>query len=540
MLSLFLVFFSLPCLSFCQSSTPFITAYYIANAVNGEVNRRITKYDVISPSFPWTIVLNLTAPAETLTYENPFQVVRNIAPYPLTGFSNATKFVPLDLSTGEHQVSAFANNMNKYVIPYSFFVDLTLPDRGPLPWDVIPVPIEGHGSMGIPNPQEGCERGNDEFKILSVDPSESPYDSQQIQSFITIDWCSGMHAVRVRLMRYERKLLENRTFVDQSTVMQQIRATEVEFNVDVFHYKECQPYYYYIEACVKSSSYEIFCDTSSLKRVPSRQVPEPRIRYRPPIVIEMAPGDSIMIRNEIKVQVEDLDEETESLSNGGFDIHGISFELQGVVMNQSGSTRVLPWNFTDFVDIDLNNVSLSDNGTEVFSRYKDPECPERSDSWRGRYSTKIIVTNIVSGLEKQDERLPRFEQPFYPITPFGEQVTLRVNAVNEGGGRRKDGSSTSLHYQWYLRDQDSLMKTRTYAEPIPGATGNTLKIIATKCGGYVNCGRWGCHDLGILFVDVCNTYGCKRSEGILPNVTAPTFVPEGMVWDKYSCSLQNM
>lgn len=290
----------------------------------------------------------------------------------------------------------------------------------------------------------------------------------------------------------------------------------------------------YAEACVRTSGGDLKCSTSRLFNVPAEEIDGPLPAWRPPFELQLHPGDRAAV---VLAFSNDTSNGRDGFSNGhsdrmGFKLFAVTRLKYGRRVFKNGpslSARVkahIPpasWK---------KGVFRSFNDAKVELEFTRPGCDARY-SLEGRYATQVKVSKRVSPLALQDTQLPRFKTPVYPPTVFGQSATMRVVAENVGGGERKNGEKTKLSYQWYVRTQDGLYGT-SYAEKIVGATGSSITFADARCNVFCPS-RYGVIGLHIYYVDVCNTFGCKRSKAIFPNILPPTLKP-GEEWDELHCT----
>lgn len=491
---------------------PAILGLELVSADSRKHIRSITGFDVISEVSPWTIVAKTTGGhlLKNVTYVKPFLNIVSKAPYPALGFRSETEYHPITLKRGKYTVSAHVNNEKwyEYVIP--IFYDSNLPNIGPSSLKLPPTTSNGQTLAEIPNNLGKCDRKNG--PSIEIVRSGIYYESYEtIEVYSQVDWCSKS-SVRSRLLQFKTIDGVNVTNLVETRVLQEYESKGDEI-VKFFVGRECNPYLVYLEVCSKDKKEKPLCGTTHLKRIPRLPVPEPRLKFRPPIVLFLAPGDSIQIET-VTVKVNhDISSETEGFSNGGHDFHGYKLKLKSIVEREDGKKTSTGWSSHLQSILKLDSISKKYNNSEAYIQYRSPKCKKAIQSWRKRYATKIFVDENTPSLVKQDFRLPDFSTPGIPQPELGETISIRIEAVNNGGGRRADGSPTELHYQWYIRREDMYYSKETYAEPIAGETRNVIDFKVDRCYSTI-CGLWECSNLGILYVDVCNTYGCRRSDGI--------------------------
>lgn len=516
---------------------PYISAFKLVNANTSKVYRSLTNFDVISAEYPWTIIA-IVSPSSykprSVTFITPLRRTEYFAPFSLSGDTSRQGYFPLNIAPGLYTLSAYVDENTNRTTKIDFVYHTSLPQRGPLPTEVTPSPLGKEDKLHIP--ASTCNRTSP-ARLYINHLQQSSYYQNGFEALLELDWCHDANSVRLRTMRFEQELSPDRATTTRTAVMSQGVYDYIQYGVSLINFRRCEPMFFFYEACVKSHTGDVMCHTSSLKYIIAEVVTEPRLEFRPPIQLELAPKDSAKIRT-VTRKVSSGERKQDGLSNGGFDRHNYYHALQGVIDFRDGRKSTTPWKEGAAIDVLLKNVTGEDNGAVVFTRYAKPTCPGNFASWRSRYATTLVVSHNIPSLVQQDESLPSFSTPVYPPTRFGKTVSLRVNATNMGGGRRADGSATQLHYQWYLRTGDSFISERSYAEPIIGATASILWIKSARCSTLGFCSRWGCTGLQIFYVDVCNTFGCKRSDPIIPNVLPPDFVPKGKVFDHFLCKFR--
>lgn len=487
------------------SAELFVSNFKLVNANTSTVYRFLTQFDVIRATFPWTIIAVVTPSSykpRSVTFTSPLARTEYFAPYALSGDTQAKGLRAVKLTPGPYKLSAYVDANTRLTNELDFLFHPLLPIRGPLQSELEST-SPGYGT-GLDIPLSTCGRTSPpRLRIEYI--AQTSYDEDCVEALLGVDWCSGKNSVRVRTFRFEHHIFPNRTATIRTTVLSQRMYDNVQYGALVFNFKQCESVLFYYEACVRSRTGQLMCVTSPLKYMPHKVVPEPRLKYRPPMKLQLAPGDSVKIRTV-----------TEGREKRRYD-----YVLQGVVRRRNGHTSTTPWKEGAAIETDVTNVSRDDDGAEVFLRYAQPWCRDNIASWHQRYSTRLTVREDIMSLARQDSSLPSFSAPVSRPVSVGEVVTLYVNATNTGGGKRKDGTLTQLHYQWYLQSDDYLESRRGHAVPIPGAKASVLRIDPTKCATSGHCSRLGSASLQLYYVDVCNTYGCRRSTPIRPIVLPP-------------------
>lgn len=385
--------------------------------------------------------------------------------------------------------------------------------NGPDPTDVPPSSYETPDLRLVFAPVQppSCKRTGAPT-LTDVFDYTSEFSSTDIAIQASVDWCSSFESsVRFRVLEYSG--------TPNNPVTHVLNAYTNNFASTFFASvpERCEPYKVYVEACVRhAKNARAACSTSQLITINAVAVPEPRLAFRPPIELRLAPGDSANIVTKLVNATE-----RGPLGNGGQDIGNRAFAIGTKITSQYG--RVLK--DTGLKQQTTSTVSISErdssyptrrfyNGASAYLVYANPTCVSNTASFKNRYSTRITVRKSVKSLVKQDTSLPTFSQPVFPPIKSGQSATIKVIGRNTGGGIRMGGMPTELHYQWYIRTVD-YSAFRTYAEPIEGATSATLKLNSVVCESP-NYSRYQVSGLKQYYVDVCNTYGCRRSEQIVP------------------------
>lgn len=501
----------------------FVSSFRLVNTETSKAHRTLTQFDVICATYPWTIIAIVSPSSRkprSVTFTSPFNHTEYFAPYALSGDTRKQGFKPVNLSPGPHTLSAYVDGYHQYVNRLDFLYHPSLPRRGPLQSELTPTPSDNANGLHIPLSK--CGR-NSPPRLAIEYIAQTSYNPDCVEALLSVDWCSGKNSVRMRTLRFEQYISPNRTTSVRTVVLSQRIYDNVQSGALVFNFKKCEAMLFYYEACVRSRGNHVKCVTSPLKYMPPKALSEPHLGIRPPIEIQLAPGDTVKIRTVTSKWNKD------GLSKRSSDRHGLGYALQGVVELRNGRKSTTPWRIAAATEITMMNVSSDDDGAVSFLRYARPWCRDNIASWRQRYNTRLVVREDVKSLVRQDSSLPSFSTSQFPPTSFGELITFYVNATNTGGGKRKDGSSTQLHYQWYVLPDDHMIHERREAEPIPGATASGLQIDPTKCENSSRCSGLGGIGLQLYYVDVCNTYGCSRSTPIRPVVMPPRNVSSSKV-----------
>ena len=515
-----------------------ISGFQLIDISTNKQIRELDDYDVITTRDPVTVVATIpesSGPVKYVTFSSPVFRREFFAPYSIAGDDRRGTFFPATFPEGNFVISAYVGDEVERPSFRRVQFQPNFPRRGPHPSELEPEPLK-RGTLVAPMARKSCRRTKGPSS-LQFFVSESGYTFDDLDLAVKTKWCAEDESdIRIRIISFS---IDANATISTKVLFQEILKNPR--NPSYFTtYGRCEDLFVYAEACVSRRAHggpELLCRTSRFRWIPKKTVPEPRLKWRPPIQILLAPGDAIAVETTTFVP-EDPYGLTDGFSNGRLDDLDIDAVLHGITEKVDGTlSTTLPSKKSVVVNVPngRGGVSLEDNGALLYVRYSEASCPRSEDSWKSRYNTTILVSKDHKSLVKQDKSLPTFETPVYPETVFMQPAMITVEAENPGGGLREGGVPTELHYQWYLRTKELLALSRSYAEPIPGATGATLNIPEAQCSIGGNCGRSGCFDLREYFVDVCNTFGCRRSELIEPRILPPLNIPDGMVWDEASC-----
>lgn len=408
--------------------------------------------------------------------------------------------------------------------------------KGPHPSDVTPSSYASseYAAMQVPMAlnAEGCTP-NERPRLNNVYLSNAVFDRNALSIFFAFTWCAS-GPVRLRVLRLSGTRKAPLTHVINS---------EISDNVSVdFGYlaDTCEDYKAYVEVCGRLPSMGCnarpLCVTSRAVLALYAYVPTPRLSFRPPIKLELAPGDKAKIVHRIVKATE-----RGPLGNGGYDtgknnIGNVSYVVGSSIKSQHGRVLKKPMlkrgKVSSVVITKFDSSYLSRkfyNGAKARMVFARSHCPKNIRTLDDRYATSITVHKRIRPLVKQDVRLPTFKQPKFKPVKSGSSATITVKARNNGGGMRKGGMPTKLHFQWYLRTLD-YAEGPTYAEPIKGATSPTLQIQEVTCE-MPDYSRYEVSGLKEYYVDVCNTFGCKRSGKIVPRYIAE----DGSIFTDHTC-----
>ena len=519
-----------------------ISGFQLIDISTNKQIRELRGYDVITTRDPVTVVATIpesSGPVKYVTFSSPVFRREFFAPYSIAGDDRRGTFFPATFPEGKFVISAYIGDEVGRQSFRRVQFQPNFPRRGPHPSELEPEPLK-RGTLVAPMARKSCRRtkGPSSLQFFVFDSS---YTFDVIELSVTTKWCAEDDSnIRIRIISFS---IDTNATISTKVLFQKILKNPRNPSYFTTTNRGCGDRFVYAEACVSRRAHggpELLCRTSRFQWIPKKTVPEPRLKWRPPIQILLAPGDAIAVETTTFVP-EDPYGATVGFSNGRDDDNDIDAVLRGITEKVDGTlSTTLPSNKSVVVNVPngRGGVSLEDNGALLYVRYSEASCPKTEASWKSRYNTTIFVSKDHKSLVKQDKSLPTFETPVYPETVFMQPAMVTVEAENPGGGLREGGVPTELHYQWYLRTKDFLPLSRSYAEPIPGATGATLNIPEAQCstGG---CGGSGCFALLEYYVDVCNTFGCRRSEVIeQPRILPPSSIPDGMVWNYFSCQFE--
>lgn len=523
------IFFSI---AFAQ----YIDSFELYNAKTNKPIRNLTDLDIVTENVPLAIVARAVG-AKSVTFRSPMFRRDLRPPYSLSEKLPGGKFKPVPLPPGEHVISASVDD-ERYENSILVRVQPDFPSFGPLPDQVVPKPLP-KGDLPIPDADPSCKRkGPPRVFIEEIENQHVELYPNDRDMYYRSAWCEE-HRVRIRFIEWERSRDGKVT-----TIVLTQKQEKYHFSTSVRKKLRCKMFYFFFEACVMKREADgkkkPFCSTSRLRFLPALVAPEPGLRWRPPFFVKLAPGDSAVLKtvtnrpsdyNNINGAVND---------NGVFDDEKlVTNVIRGVFDSRKGKTSYTPWTRNKSVSTRIplrkGGVTLRDNGSLVYVSYTTASCRTSTASWKGLWDTKVIVSKKHGSLVKQDTTFPVFELPEFPPTRINEPAEITVEAENPGGGMREGGKPVQLHYQWYLETQSTDF-FKDLPEAIRGATQKTLKIDKAKCD-INSCFVTGCSGFQRYYVDVCNTFGCRRSKMIIPKILPPAFVPEGKKWDPESCRL---
>lgn len=506
-----------------------VSYFNIVNADTGKIIYRLSPNQNLSVLRPFNIVAVTKGKVSRVVFTRPYNHVSTKPPFTL----------PLPLmhfSVGKHSVSAYINN--RISTPFSTMLLISVPDMprlGPQPSMIEPTSYLYPAMKRVGAPLAICPTAEPKDLILKYARSAyyfKLFDKYEWDAVNLVSATCPEQLLRCRILSIRPVLKPNGTRTYETTVL---KASVSKGYTSKYLSPTCQPADMYIESCLKDEAGQILCRTTALFRIPRQIVPEPRLKFRSPYVLKIVPGSRARVKTVIHYS-----NARDGFHNGLYEIERNFFALTMVAISRHGIELARSKTITgNTVSLTLggkrNGVSkASFDGATVFLEYRLANCTFNSDSYRRLYPTKLVVNDKVDGVLKRDIRLPSFNSFSFPVTLQGKTAVLRVRAQNSGAGRLRSGKKTVLTYQWLIRTQD-LNPFKTYARLLQGETRPTLTLKNLQCTDSV-CGENGCEGDRVYYVDVCNTLGCKRSQGARPIFKAPV-VPEGKCWNKYHCLL---
>lgn len=479
---------------------------------------------VINVTYPYAIAAVLddsTPPQDTsiqfiLPLPLRIATAKRKAPYTIPDTFASGKLRRLSLSPGTHTFRVQLNDdestrfdAETTIIDSSF---LTVPPSS-LFKELRTPPTVAPACRSLPAPVFGPIQVFNEFA--------GPYNGDFSYYPSVLFPCEKRHAIRFRLAKIMSSNSSRVVFSRKREVDAGKDPSEPIRQAMFFTSRSCNDRPAIASACFKGPVGKEVCSYSPVFSLLRREQPEPILKFRPPILLEVAPGDSVRVRFK-------LDRASDAGKSSPFANGGVNFVVDKLKMKTrvvtAGGRRVSTSRFVSshLVDRTLpiasKRISKFLDGAYINMMYATADCKSTFVNYGERWATKLVVRDAISSLVTQDVRLPKIDVPLkYPKTPIGTPVTLSVKARNIGGGKRADGSSPKLHYQWYLRRFTDFLEP-TYAEPIMGETSSTLTIPKAQCECVYCPSAPGCDGLLKYYVDVCNTYGCQRSGPVSPDI----------------------
>lgn len=514
---------------------PRITGFRLYNTDARLFMRDLRPNAVVAPPYNYTVVAVVSYPdPASVTFTRPFRHTERRPPFVLSGDwpphspYGPVNYQPLRLLPAVYRLSAFADNATEFEFTISnitFLPPTGLPARlGPLPTEIEPKLDLAKTKAPVKPP--ACESAAPKTPRLVVRSwGRTWYPGVEVGYILY--YCKGPK-LRERLIEYIATKRPDGTFEERTRVVYALVSKSYEAAQSIAHgltHQFCEEKTVYLEFCAADAETKLEkCATSPIITLPAKTVPDPQPRFRPPIELVLAPGDRAKVRFAIANWTKD--DEDAPFWNGQTNTN-VTYVLNGAVERPGGFVDVGPrirgMQAEVQVPVRGGGVTLADNGSQAYLQYAEADCPSNVAEFRLPYSTRIVVDPDAKALLRQDMALPEIvKAPTYPATEYKKPVTLSVEARNVGGGMRAGGEATGLTYQWYKREDMYLSFSRAYPRLIPGATGPMLRIVEAVCDpGEAGCGRWGCFGLERYYVDVCNTFGCRRAGPVLPNVLAP-------------------
>lgn len=515
------------------------------NARTGGFVSRIKLNSIIAVDFPITIIPVTKGRVQNVTFYRPQPFTATLYPFALLGMASP-------LSHGKRRVTAFVNgNPNKMLDIYFFIRHKKWPLYGPLTSSV-PLRFSNSKFKTVFVPNSTCRHPKpmiERFEQVYFDLYSYRWvllcESNAPIAFETdIRTCSkGAYRYRETRMSYNVDS-QSKSGSCNSSCQQRHSIQYTVVDARTFQYSKgwyndysermelrqlersrCAALHEarYFEVCFRFKG-KIECETS-IVAVPNSNgtLITPLLRFRPPIEIRIAPEDKVSVSMRAILFPNPL-WFTHPFATGLITDGAVKpFSLQLHAQSLSGQLIASSARYPDskLFSLPLKNP---ENGTTVFFDYGYASCPDFRASGANHYSTTIIVDKSVKRLIKQDVRLPTFPEPTLKPTALGDPFNVTVYAKNEGGGLREGGAPTELTYQWYVLE-DIAYGAEIYPKRLVGETEPVLHIPYL----YFRYYQWGHSTQGflqILFVDVCNTFGCKRSVGLDTGTLLDDYSPD--------------
>lgn len=527
MFSLLLLCFQAIVISVSSGSR--VEGYDLYNAKTGNLIRPLTAYDVITESEPLAIIARAPG-AKSVTFISPSFRLDSKPPFSLSEENPGATFKPIHFKSGINEINALSDrdaSDQNLRIGVQFLP--SFPKLGPLPSSAVPKPLP-QGDLSIPRIKPSCKRdGPPTVSVEEIEEGGTVFTPNEIEVRFSTQWCDE-DPVRHRVIRWSRS---RKGKVRTGVLLQRIETDHGSLSHITLNSK-CKSLFFFVEACVLKPGPEgELCSTSQIKWLRPLVSPEAGLKWRPPFELKLAPGDSA------KLTTVSTETNADNINDARVWHGRPEFLIRGVFESKNGKQAFTPWtrnkSVTTKVPLREGGVTMKDNQSLFYGSYSTTSCRSSTGSWKGLFETKILVSKKHKSLERQDTKLPEFLQPKYPPTPLNESVEITVEASNSGGGLRAGGKPVELQYQWYLLTASVDIFKEDYV-PVPGGTTKTLKIARAECE-TVFCGNLGCSGLIMYFVDVCNTFGCRRSEAIRPDILPPLVIPAGRKWNANLCKL---
>lgn len=512
------------------ASAASVSHFNLINTETGRIAQRLQNDTIVTIDHPFTIeAIPANKPTHSVRFLSPLAYRQTIPPYAIPG-RRSENFRALTLLPQTFELTAWTDfNFDERL---SITVTIRSKD-GPTKGSVVSTDSKALVFT------KGCETAPTIIGFRLIPPDA--FDYRPFSVNVKVKHCPSAR-YKVKLISYNHPWYTAPTSRGyKKTFTMTSKTTSSSVVVLTPSRTRCNVRSIYIEACSLTSTGRK-CSTSTFFTLPHEETPEPMQAYRPPYILELRPGD----KAQLSIRATNSTQSTHGFTNGLniFDHPNRQFALQATVslkfgrrlfsspisLNGKASLSILPGK---------GGVPASFDGaafTARFSRTDQCRLGNAAQFEDERYVTQIIVKPWIPSLVKQDSKLPTIvKTPTYPLTRFGERVTMKVQALNSGGGKRAGGNKTALSYQWLVRTIDHF-DYRTYADVIIGATEKEIVLGDAKCNK--SCGsRSGSTGLHIYYVDVCNTFGCVRSGAILPNIIPPV-LKKGEIWNMDTCSFE--
>lgn len=481
---------------------------------------------VITTNQTYSIVARVVGTPMKVTFTHPYLQVERRAPYAIPPNFPDDQLRPLNLTIGTYMLSAYVDDKIDNATTLRFYIrPADMPRRGPAPDEVSLTYNDSSLSLVMP-PDSACDQPNPYVFIGTINESSESFGKfvAEVETEACPNKTSG-DEMRLRLLSYnEVEEKAPQVVVFWADV---VSAGSVEVSIE----GQCDRNVIYGEVCVKTNTSDAFCGTSNFRTVPPLPVADPTLNLIPPKSLKLAPGDSANLAFRTTTN-------RKSPFGSQAETGPRDYILQAFMMDNKGA-QIAQWKETTSstaiarIGGKLCGIPASLNGSSVSLRFKEATC-KNSATFKGIYETKIFVSTDFESLTVQDSVPPHFPQPVFPPTEIGKAARIAVAAVNRGGGLRADGSETTLEYQWYKK-KGLHTWTEEYPLPIVGATSPSLLLPKVKCVRTCD-DDMDCDDYLAYFVDVCNTFGCRRSAPILPDVLPPmNDTRENAVWNHDRC-----
>lgn len=514
----------------CQQFTPppsYISRFDLVKVPSGDLLQILYDDVVITTTEDFAIVARLEGMPERVTFLNPFFQIEREAPYAIPANFPAGKLRPLKLTVGSYLVTAYVNDAAWNATTIRIFIrPENLPRRGPAPEEISPS-YSDPSFIQIMPPVATCKEPKPFLGFRDFSLSVKSKGTYFVTFFVKPCKVSGASdRARLRVLSYESN--DDDDSITEVLWAKVVTSGLVQVSIDV----RCEKFIFYGELCLDTSYSKWLCATTSFRTVPALPVPPPILSLVPPKMLQLAPGDQVKL-------VFRTTNNTGSPYWSGVLAGRHDYTLQMFMVDYDGA-EIARWGKTKGntavarIGGRLCGIPPALDGARVSLRYFEHTC-NNSGTFLGEFETVLTVSTDFESLSKQDTRIPSFPQPSYPPTEVGKPARISVTAINRGGGERADGTLSKLQYQWLKRMQPDGLEPM-YPTEIQGATGPSILFSSVECDAP--CGEMtGCSSDVRYFVDVCNTFGCRRSAAIKPIVFPPTSKTDGIrTWNETSCS----